>query len=107
MGYSFGGYHRKTDEVCIFYEECMYTYEPIFKKCFGKNITEFSGRVTKEKIKEFEIGLEKFKSNKECNIDYLQYTGNLSNIVYDKLCIRLSELLHLMKTKEVCYLLIG
>ena len=49
MGYGFIGKHRKTDEESIFYEECMYAYQPVFKECFGREIAEFSGRVTKNK----------------------------------------------------------
>ena len=104
MGYGFIGMHRKKDNKSIFYEECMYAYQPVFRECFGKEITEFSGRVTKEKIKEFESGLEKFKSNKDNNRDDRQFIGYISNITYDKLCDRLSELLELMKNKQVCYL---
>lgn len=107
MGYGFIGKHRKTDEESIFYEECMYAYQPVFIECFGREITEFSGRVTKKKIKEFRIGLEKFKSNPNNNRDYRQSIGYLSNITYDKLCDRLSELLELMKNKQVGYLIIG
>lgn len=107
MGYGFIGYHRKTDDESIFYEECMYAYQPVFRECFGKEITEFSGRVTKKKIEEFEIGLKKFKSNKNNNRDNKQFAGYLSNITYDKLCDKLSELLELMKDKKVCYLSIG
>lgn len=107
MGYGFIGYHRKTDDESIFYEECMYAYQSVFRECFGKEITEFSGRVTKKKIEEFEVGLEKFKSNKNNNRDNKQFAGYLSNITYDKLCDKLSELLELMKDKKVCYLSIG
>jgi hypothetical protein len=106
MGYGFIGKHRKTDEESIFYEECMYAYQPVFRKCFGKEITEFSGRITKKKIEEFKIGLERFKSNPNNNRDYRQSIGYLSNITYDKLCERLSELLELMEDKKVCYLII-
>lgn len=104
MGYGFIGYHRKTDDECIFYEECMYAYQPVFRECFGKEITEFCGRVTKKNIEEFEVGLEKFKSNKFNNRDSEQCVGYVSNITYDKLCDRLTELLELMKDKQVCYL---
>ena len=107
MGYGFIGKHRATDDECIFYTECMYAYEPVFKQCFGKEITEFSGRVTKKKIEEFKIGLENFKSNQNNNRDYEQFPGDLSNTTYDKLCEELSELLRLMENKEVCYLHIG
>jgi hypothetical protein len=108
MGYSFSGRHRTTDDESIFYTECMYAYEPVFKQCFGKEISKFSGRVTIQKIKEFEIGLEKFKSNKN-NLNSLieEFPQNLSNITHDKLCEDLSELLRLMKNKKVCYLHIG
>lgn len=106
MGYGFIGNYRKDNET-IFYEECMYAYQPVFRECFGKEITEFSGRVTKKKIEEFESGLEKFKSNQRNNIDNKQIEYYLSNITYDKLCDRLSELLELMKDKQVCYLHIG
>lgn len=107
MGYGFIGKHRKTDEESIFYEECMYAYQPVFKECFGREIAEFSGRVTKNKIEEFKFGLDKFKSNKDYNRDDRQSIGYLSNITYDKLCDRLSELLKLMENKQVGYLSIG
>ena len=104
MGYDFFGYRRKTDEEWAFTTECMYAYQPVFKECFGKDITEFNGRVTKKKIEEFKIGLENFKSNQNNNRDYRQSPGNLSNITYDRLCDELYELLRLMENKEVCYL---
>lgn len=107
MGYGFIGKHRKTDEESIFYEECMYAYQSVFRECFGKEITEFSGRVTKKKIEEFRIGLERFKSNPNNNRDYRQSIGYLSNITYDKLCDKLSELLELMENKQIGYLIIG
>jgi len=106
MGYGFIGKHRKTDEESIFYEECMYAYQPVFRRCFGKEITEFSGRVTKKKIEEFKTGLDKFKIDESNNRDYRQCVGYLSNIAYDKLCDRLSELLELMENKQVGYLII-
>ena len=104
MGYDIIGYHRKTDEESIFHEMCMYAYEPVFKRCFGKDISAFNGRVTKQKIEEFKIGLSVFKSDKDNNRDHEQFPGYVSNISYDKLCIRLSELLELMENKQVCYL---
>ena len=107
MGYGFSGRHRATDDKCVFYTECMYAYEPVFKECFGKEISKFSGRVSKKKIEEFKVGLEKFKSNQANNRDYRQFAGDLSNITYEKLCEELSELLRLMESKEVCYLNIG
>ena len=107
MGYGFIGYHRATDNKASFYTECMYAYQPVFRECFGKEISEFSGRVTKKKIEEFKIGLERFKSNPNNNRDNSQFIGYLSNITYDKLCDKLSELLELMGKKEVCYLNIG
>ena len=106
MGYGFSGKHRKTDEKCIFYEECMYAYQPVFKECFGREISEFSGRVTKKKIEEFRVGLERFKSNPNNNRDYRQFPGDLSNTTYNKLCDDLSELLRLMENKQVGYLTI-
>lgn len=104
MGYDIIGYHRKTDEEAILHEVCMYAYEPIFKSCFGKDITEFSGIVTKQKIDEFDIGLNNFKSDIKNNLDHEQIRGYVSNITYDKLCNSLSELLELMKNKQVGYL---
>lgn len=107
MGYDFYGYHRKTDEQYIFTTECMYAYQPIFLKCFGKQITDFNGRVTKVKIKEFEEGLDKFINNPQYNKDHRQFPGYISNITYEELCKKLQELLRLMKNKEVGYLSIG
>lgn len=107
MGYDFYGYHRKTDEEWLFTTECMYAYQPVFRECFGKDIKEFNGRVTKKKIEEFKTGLEKLKSNKDNNRDERQFAGYISNITYDKLCDKLSELLELMESKKVCYLSIS
>lgn len=107
MGYSFSGRYRATDDECIFYTECMYAYEPVFKQCFGKDISKFSGRVTKKSIEEFKIGLDKFKSNQNHNRDFSQFVGDISNITYEKLCKDLTELLKLMENKEICYLHIG
>lgn len=107
MGYSFVGYQSETDNSSVFYEECMYAYQSVFRKCFGREITEFEGVVTQEKITEFKMGLERFKADKENNRDGEQFVGYISNITYDKLCSRLSELLKLMENQEVCYLSIG
>ena len=104
MGYDFFGYHRATDDKSLFYATCMYAYEPVFKQCFGKEISKFSGRVTKKNIEEFKIGLERFKSSRNNNRDSSQFVGDISNTTYDKLCKELSELLKLMESKEVCYL---
>lgn len=104
MGYDFFGYHRKTDEKWLFTTECMYAYQPVFRECFGKDIKEFNGRVTKAKIAEFEIGLKKFVNNDSYNRDDRQMRGYVSNITYDELCKKLQELLELMKEKKVCYL---
>lgn len=104
MGYDFIGYHRKTDAKSIFWTHCMYAYEPVFKQCFGREISTFSGRVTKKKIEEFKIGLENFKLSQNNNRDYRQFPADLSNITYKQLCEDLSKLLELMENKEVCYL---
>lgn len=104
MGYDFYGYHRKTDEKWLFTTECMYAYQPVFRECFGKDIKEFNGRVTKAKIAEFEVGLNNFINNESCNRDYRQMRGYVSNITYEELCNKLKELLELMKEKKVCYL---
>ena len=105
IGYGFIGSSTPNGET-IFYEECMYAYQPVFKECFGKDISEFSGNVTQKTIEEFERGLQKFKLNRCNSKDHKQIPGYLSNITYDKLCDRLLELLTLMKEKEVCYLII-
>lgn len=107
MGYSFIGKHRKTDDESVFYEECAYAYALGFKRCFGKWIHEFSGRVTKKTIEAFKFGLDNFKATKDNNRDDSFSPFDLSSITYDKLCDRLSELLQLMEDKKVCYLIIG
>lgn len=104
MGYDFLGSHRKTDEKSIFWTHCMYAYEPVFKQCFGKEISLFSGRITKDKIKDFKKGLDIFKSNPNNNRDCAQFPNDISNITYTQLCEDLSKLLELMENKEVCYL---
>lgn len=104
MGYGFIGRHRKNEET-IFYTSCMYQYQQIFKECFGKEITEFSGRVTKQKISDFENGLENLKKNpKGQELDGCQMIGYVDNISFDKLIYDLYELLDLMKNKKVGYL---
>lgn len=108
MGYDFIGQHRKTDEDNIFYTSCMYSYQPIFKECFKKEIAEFSGRVTKQKILEFEDGLKRLKSHPEAQKqnNKIMY-GYIDNILFDDLIVDLYKLLELMKDKKVGYLLIG
>lgn len=108
MGYGFIGMHRKTDEDDVFYASCMYSYQPIFRECFGKEITEFSGRVTKQKISEFENGLENLKNHPESRKqDAQQMRGYIDNITFDELISDLYRLLELMKNKEVGYLSIA
>lgn len=109
MGYDIIGYHRKTDDESIFHIGCMYAYEPIFKECFGKNITTFNGRVTKAKIIEFEKGVEEFikNPNHHYNLDNRRFIGYLSNNTYANLCNDFQKLLHLMKCKEIGYLSIS
>lgn len=105
MGYGFIGYHRKTDEKSIFYTSCMYAYQPIFRECFGKEITEFSGRVTKAKIEEFENGVIKLEGHPENReYDKKQMRGYIDNITFDELISDFHKLIELMKDKKVCYL---
>lgn len=105
MGYGFMGMHRKTDENSVFYTSCMYSYQPIFRECFGKEITEFSGRVTKQKISDFEIGLDNLKNHPESRKqDNRQMIGYIDNISFEELISDLYNLLDLMKNKEVGYL---
>ncbi len=107
MGYGFIGQHRKADEDSVFYTSCMYSYQPIFRECFGKEITEFKGRVTKQKILEFEKGLKNLKNHPEGQKqDTQQMRGYIDNITFDKLISNLYALLEKMKNKEVGYLLI-
>ena len=82
MGYGFIGYHRATDDGSLFYTECIYAYEPVFKQCFGKEISKFSGRVTKKKIDEFKIGLEKFTDNYVATADINEAEGVLVRMDY-------------------------
>ena len=108
MGYGFIGSHRKTDEDSVFYTSCMYSYQGIFRECFGKEITEFSGRVTKQKISEFENGLKNLKNHPESRKqDTQQMRGYIDNITFDELISDLYRLLELMKNKEVGYLSIA
>ena len=105
MGYGFIGMHRKTDENSVFYTSCMYSYQPIFRECFGKEITEFSGRVTKQKILEFENGLKALNNHPESRKqDAEQMRGYIDNITFDELILNLYKLLDLMKNKKVAYL---
>lgn len=108
MGYGFIGMHRKTDEETVFYTSCMYSYQGLFRECFGKEITEFNGRVTKQKISEFEIGLENLKNRPESRKqDFKQMRGYIDNTTFDELLSDLYKLLELMKNKEVGYLSIA
>lgn len=105
MGYGFIGMHRKTDEKDVFYTSCMYSYQGLFRECFGREITEFSGRVTKAKIAEFEQGIRKLERHPDSHKqDMRQMRGYIDNTTFDELIIDLNKLLDLMKNKEVCYL---
>jgi hypothetical protein len=108
MGYDIYGYHRKTDNDYRMTIQCQYAYQPVFKDCFGKDIKEFNGRVTKAKLSEFETGVMKFINTPErFNLDNQMYQGNLANNKYSSLCRELLELVDVMKIKEVRYLNIG
>ena len=105
MGYDFYGKHRKTDDEYIFTTECMYAYQPIFKECFSKDIKEFNGRVTKRKVEEFKLGVDKLSENPDrYNLNHKQMMGYLGNKDYAKLVEELYELYSLMKSKDVGYL---
>lgn len=105
MGYGFLGYHRKTDDKSVFYTSCMYSYQPVFKECFGKEVTEFRGRVTKQKITDFELGVDKLESNAEkFNQDHKQMRGYIDNITFDELISDFRKMIELMKNKEIGYL---
>lgn len=108
MGYGFSAMHRLKDEETIFYTECMYAYEPVFKKCIEseKGIYYFSGRVTKQKIKDFSLFLDKF-SEKENNMDSKRFTGNMSNITHKRLIEDFTTIYNLMLEGKCKYLSIG
>lgn len=108
MGYGFIGMHKATNNETVFYTSCMYSYQGIFRECFGKEITEFNGRVTKQKISEFENCLENLKNHPEGREqDFQQMRGYIDNITFDELISDLYKLLELMKNKEVGYLSIA
>lgn len=105
MGYGFLGYHHKTDNESIFYTSCMYSYQSVFRECFGKEITEFRGKVTKQKIADFEFGVDKLESNSEkFNQDRQQMRGYIDNITFDGLISDFRKMIELMKNKEIRYL---
>ncbi len=85
----------------------MYSYQLIFKECFKKEITEFSGRVTKQKILEFEDGLKRLKDHPEAQKqNNKMMNGYIDNIRFDDLIADLYKLLELMKDRKVGYLFI-
>ena len=105
MGYGFIGKHAKTDKDSVFYTSCMYSYQPIFKECFGKDVSECSGRVTKQKILKFEEGLGRLKNHPKAHEqDSKMMRGYIDNISFDDLIVNLSKLLELMKDRKVKYL---
>ncbi|MOA17993.1 hypothetical protein D3C78_1382780 [compost metagenome] len=108
MGYDILGYNKKSDENSKIHIQCQYTYQSVFKSCFGKDILYFNGRVTKNQIKEFEDGVLLFQKHPEhFNLDDKMYVGNLANNSYKNLSDELFDLLELMKNNEVRYLSIG
>ncbi|WP_036653765.1 hypothetical protein [Paenibacillus pini] len=90
----------------IFYTSCMYAYQPIFRECFGKEITKFEGRVTMREIEEFRNGISKF-ADKKYSLDHKRMAGYIDNISHDQLVNDLNKLCDLMESKEVRYLFIS
>lgn len=105
MGYWFFGYEEKESEENVFYGSCMYAYQPIFRECFGREITDFSGDVTEETVTNFEYGIKRLEQEpQKYNLDSRQMMGYLDNITFEELIKKLKELLNLMKCGKVHYL---
>jgi hypothetical protein len=86
----------------------MYSYQPVFRECFGKEITSFSGRVTKAKASEFRAGVDRMASNKSrYNCDAQQMMGYIDNCTFDNLVKDLYRVCDLMDRREIGYLNIG
>lgn len=108
MGYGFIGYEEKESEESLFYTSCMYAYQPIFRECFGKEITDFCGEVTDETIRCFELGIKRLKQEpQKYNLDSRQMIGYIDNITFDVLIKNFEELIGLMKRNKVRYLYIS
>lgn len=104
MGYGFCCSKRK-DTDSIFYSSCMYAYQEIFKECFGREISKFSGKVTNVKSAEFRSGVDKFANNpKLYNVDYKQMRGYIDNCKYEDLVKDLYTICDMMDSKEIGYL---
>lgn len=108
MGYGFIGYKEKESEESLFYTSCMYVYQPVFRECFGREISDFSGEVTEETIRCFESGIERLKEEpSKYNMNHRQMAGYVDNVTLDALISNLEELLELMKCGKAHYLSIG
>lgn len=107
MGYNIIGLKKKDDDESVVSIMCNYAYQPVFKKCFGKDICEFYGRVTKDKIVAFENGVNNFIYNNSSYMEASLYAGCISNCTYENLCKELQVLVENMKNKNVKYLIIG
>ena len=60
MGYGFICAKTKKDineDKEILFFECQYNYQQYFKKAFGEEITNYSGRITKSNIDEYINGI--------------------------------------------------
>lgn len=105
MGYGFIGYEEKESEESLFYTSCMYAYQPIFRECFGREITDFNGEVTEETVRCFELGVKRLRQEPlKHNLNHRQMIGYTDNITFDELIRNLEELLELMKCGKVHYL---
>ena len=109
MGYDFFAYHRAKDEEWLFSTQCMYAYQPVFKKCVNNEngINYFHGRVTKKKMNDFKEFIERLESDKANNLDNRQMTGYLGNITFKKLVSDLKKIYKLMSLGKCNYLWIG
>ena len=108
MGYGFICNHRKNDEETVFYTECQYSYQPIFREAFGIEISKMSGKVTKGKILVFKEGLNNLKSNKDVYSQQVtNFIGNLSNRNYDGVIDDFETIIKLMEEQKVGYISIA
>ena len=86
---------------------CQYAYQEYFRRAFGCEITNWTGRLYKKDIPNFISGIDNFIKMLKRGISIPMYSGNLSNISQENLIKELEELKELINNGEIGYMSIS
>ena len=86
---------------------CQYAYQQYFREAFGREITDWKGRLYKKDIPEFINGIDNFINILRKGISVPIYRGNLSNTSQENLIKEMERLKELINNGEIGYMRIS